>query len=410
VEIADFGVGSGNGNSTSDGDGNSSPSYDWTPGAASTVLAFEEKTTIDVEGWHEKLLRRTKSQTTVHAYDAAVKRFKQFVGERMGLTLGQAIDRIRSEDADVYEVLDRFVGWANSLQVCVRGSDSAIQLMPHTIHRYVEGTKSFLRYLGVEISNERVKQKVTLPVAEEIADVPLERKVIRTILMSDAPLMFRTGCAIMKDAGTRIGETLQIRVKDIHLDEDPVRIVIRKETTKASKHGRIEREIFITLESAELVSALILRKFLAGDKRLLSYSTKDFRETLYRVLPKMGLGQRIEGHRYWQVHPHVFRKFFFTNAVGAMGETAAHAMMGHSFYLSTYFRRPLEDRRADYRKAACNLIVMDANSSDRVKEARLEALRVVASSLGLSGPFGLLTIWLKRTTEKWLSRMRFRTP
>jgi integrase len=208
---------------------------------ASTFLDVG-KTTIDLEGWHEKLLRRTKSQTTVRAYDWAVRRFKQFVNERMGLSLEQAIDRIRSGDADVYEVLDRFVGWASSLQARVNGSESGIQLMPNTIHRYMEGTKSFLRYHSVEIYNEKVKQKVTLPVAEEIADVPLERKVIRTILMSDAPLMFRTACAIMKDAGTRIGETLQIRVKDIHLDEDPVRIVIRKETTK-SQSGKSLRDV-----------------------------------------------------------------------------------------------------------------------------------------------------------------------
>ncbi len=46
--------------------------------------------------------------------------------------------------------------------------------------------------------------------------------------------------------------------------------------------------------------------------------------------------------------PHVFRKFFFTNAVGAMGETATHAMMGHSFYPQTHYRRPpLEDSRGE---------------------------------------------------------------
>lgn len=44
--------------------------------------------------------------------------------------------------------------------------------MPNTIHRYMEGIKSILRFHGVEISNEQVKQKVTLPVAEEIAGVP----------------------------------------------------------------------------------------------------------------------------------------------------------------------------------------------------------------------------------------------
>ncbi|MDG6915268.1 MAG: hypothetical protein JRM90_04795, partial [Nitrososphaerota archaeon] len=70
-----------------------------------------------------------------------------------------------------------------------------------------------------------------------------------------------------------------------------------------TKQGRMVREVFVTRESAEMASALILRKFLTPERRLLSYSTREFREKLYRVLPKMGLGQRIEGHRYWQIHP-----------------------------------------------------------------------------------------------------------
>jgi hypothetical protein len=72
VERANFGVGGGGGNSTSDGGGNSALSSDFAPRAASTVLALAEGTTTDIEGWHEKLLRRTKSQTTVHVYDAAL--------------------------------------------------------------------------------------------------------------------------------------------------------------------------------------------------------------------------------------------------------------------------------------------------------------------------------------------------
>lgn len=70
--------------------------------------------------------------------------------------------RIRSDEAAVYEVLDKFVGWASSLQVHVKGSESAIQLMPHTIHRYVEGTKSFLRYHGVAISEDEIEKYALL--------------------------------------------------------------------------------------------------------------------------------------------------------------------------------------------------------------------------------------------------------
>ena len=185
----------------------------------------------------------------------------------------------------------------------------------------------------------------------------------------------------------RVGETMQVFVDDLHLDENPVRISIRKETVKATRQGRVGRDVFITEETVELLKALLVTKNLKGHTPLFSGDDKQLRKTLGRWLRRLELDARIPGHKYYQIHPHVFRKFFFSNAVQAMGETATHAMMGHNFYLKTYFRKPLSDRQADYRKAIPNLLVMQLNAEgeSRIKdEAKLEALKAVASSLGLN--------------------------
>jgi hypothetical protein len=168
---------------------------------------------------------------------------------------------------------------------------------------------------------------------------------------------------MMKDAGTRLGETLQVRVGDVHFEENPVRVSIRKETTKATRHGRMGREVFVTHESVEFFGQLMEQRKLGPEDPLFYRGSPinagdEFRMTLYRWLPKLGLDKKIPGHKYHQVHAHTLRKFFFSATVQSMGETAAHALMGHQFYLKTYFKKPLEGIRADYLRAASNLLVM----------------------------------------------------
>lgn len=314
--------------------------------------------TVDLEGFKEKVYRRTQSQSTVEAYMKGVNRLNEFCYYRLGLHTEEAVDRLVKGEIDVYRTLDQFVGWALTLR-----DREGLEIMPRTVQRYMEGVKKFLRYCGVEISNEKFELKVDMPVADEIPDIALDRGTIRRLLLSSMPLWVRVGIAIMKDAGTRIGETLQIRISDLHLDEEPARISIRKETTKATRHGRMGREVFVTSESVELIRGLIQAENLGGDAKLLNRSDVDqprlFRKNLIAHSTKLGLGKKIQGHKYHEIHPHIFRKFFFTNAVQAMGETATHAMMGHQFYLKTYYRRSLEDIRKDYQKAAPNLTVME---------------------------------------------------
>ena len=46
-----------------------------------------------------------------------------------------------------------------------------------------------------------------------------------------------------------------------------------------------------------------------------------------------------------------------------MGETAAHAHMGHKKWWMTYYQRPLEQRRADYLRAMPDLMVFKPEPS-----------------------------------------------
>ncbi len=356
----------------------------------STFLG-ETTTKIDFEGFKEKLLRRTKSQTTVDTYMHGVQRFEAFCKERLNQSLEDAVSDLVAGRADVYQVLDRFVGWVAG-QTDER---TGTPLMPRTAHTYVEGTKKLLRFCGVRIIVEELKEKVTLPMTSEIPDVPIEKQTLRKLLLSGMPLSMRTAIGIMSSGGTRIGETLQLLVSDIHLDEDPVRIHLRAPTTKATKQGRFDRDTFVTAEATDFIRQLIVNRKLQTADRLFpkSYTPVGFRAELKDQLVKMGMAQKIEGHKYYQIHPHVFRKFFSRNADTAMGPTACHAMMGHGDYLQVYFRKPLHERQDDYRKAIPVLSVLQATGEE---EQQLRTVLTTLRAMGLSA----------EQVKKWESELR----
>lgn len=322
---------------------------------------------VDIDGFNERLLRRTGSKSTVRSYATAFRKFEAFSEQVLNLSLEQVVEQLLSEELDVYKVLDRYVGWLNSGAV-----------MPATVSQWTTAVKSLLRYLDVEVLNETFGSKVVMPIAEQIQDVPIERDVIRKMLLSDMPLQARCAVAVMASSGMRIGEAMLVRVRDLHLDEDPVRIEVRKANVKATKQGRFSREVFISSEAAEMVKQHIEQHKLGQEDKIFGYTPARFRRTLGRWLPKWGLDKRIEGHRYHQIHPHIFRKFFFTQAVGPMGEVATHAQMGHSFYLKTYYARSLADRQADYRKAIPSLTVLQGNNEEQLrKKMALDQLRIM---------------------------------
>jgi hypothetical protein len=144
-------------------------------------------TKVDFDGFREKVLRRTKSQSMVDVYLRGVAKLAQFGQARFGLegddrqVLQGIIDDLSGrdwKDDAIYALVDRFVGWALSLDDA-RGdlcpSLKGEPIMPRTVHRHVEGIKKFLQYHGIDISNHRFREKVTLPIAAEIPEFRVER-------------------------------------------------------------------------------------------------------------------------------------------------------------------------------------------------------------------------------------------
>jgi len=61
----------------------------------------------------------------------------------------------------------------------------------------------------------------------------------------------------------------------------------------------------------------------------------------------------------FQVHFHAFRKFFYTTVSNVVGADYANAIIGHHFYLDTYYNLPEAKRREMYLKAEPHLTISD---------------------------------------------------
>ena len=88
------------------------------------------------------------------------------------------------------------------------------------------------------------------------------------------------------------------------------------------------------------------------------------------------------------IHFHAFRKFFRTEVGNAVGRDYAEALIGHHFYMDTYYNLTEEKRRELYLKAEPHLTISDYAKIERdllsvterqkeIEESHLELIRLM---------------------------------
>ena len=335
---------------------------------------------LDVDGWTDKLFRRSSSQETVDAATKALGMFERFAMQRYpslrGLHLAYPytdglLSALNAGQLDVYKVLDSFAGFASRKIVAMNDGKEA-PIKPRTVSNRVFSIANLMRFHDLQVLKETFKQKVTLPKCSEIEDPPVTADKLRK-LYTCSTLLFQTLILVLTSSGMRIGETMQLRVKDADFNSaKPAAILhLRANTTKTDT----ARDVFISDEAALALQSWILVKVKQEDdllffprKQVGKRDTKHMRRYYTKLLKKAGLAQKIENHKYYQLHLHnIGRKYFFSKTVGIIGETASHALMGHSFYLKTYYHKPLEERLADYLRTMPTLSFLKATQVSSTK-------------------------------------------
>jgi integrase len=278
------------------------------------------------------------------------------------------IAKIKSSELDAYKTLDKFVGW-------LAGNGAA----PKTIWSYVGAVKSLLEHEDVLLDKRKLR-KVQLPAKVEVSiDRIPTREELRGLILNSGPGT-RALIGLLASSGLRIGEAGSLRIGNLALLSNKITVIANK--TKS----RRTRVSFITDETAGFIREYLGSRIDSKDEWLFpdpdDPSKPCPRNTLYmrifRVLQKQGLRVKLDpDSRMYELHPHAFRKYFFSKLIGAgVDRGVAEYLMGHRFGLDNAYLRMDEERlRKEYMKAADDFMFLRDGKLDRESKERIDALQ-----------------------------------
>ena len=323
-----------------------------------------------IQNYLDSLYVISHSGSTVHIYRSAINHFKKFIQIRYSKSLDKIISELKDNKLDQYEILKEFVIYL----------DKAGK-KPASIKIWIGGTKGFLRHCGIKIYSEDFQAKVRLPKIHHQREEPLTKEIL-VRLLNNVSVKIRTMILCATASGMRIGEIVQFKLSDIDFESNPTKIRLRSEITKT----REARETFLTNEATKALKDYLTKSYdwidgepnhklvnivIFGRQELSQTSNSVSKKTplQYTVsmvnnsmkkyiknIPK--LAKRNENGRY-MIHFHAFRKFFRTEVGNAVGRDYAEALMGHHFYLDTYYNLPEEKKREMYLQAEPFLTISD---------------------------------------------------
>ncbi|WKT58509.1 tyrosine-type recombinase/integrase [Candidatus Nitrosotenuis chungbukensis] len=309
------------------------------------------------------------SRSTVISYRLSIKVLREFLNERYSIDEIQLIEKVKNDEIDIYSFLRDLVVYRDK-----KGNTA------RTIRTYMSGIKGYLRYLGIKISTDEYKQLVKSPRIVTVRDEPITKEMIVRLLHNSPPKL-QTAILVAVASGMRIGEIVQLRLSDIDFRSIPTKIKIRSDTTKT----RQSRETFITAEATKalkdyltsnfgwkenennshLLNQIIFSRTMSNkikykhpenEKSCAQLCLQKSLQTHVEKIPELDM--RNENGRK-TIHFHGFRKYFRTTVGNVCGRDFAEALIGHGFYMDTYYVLSEEQKRELYLKAEPYLTISD---------------------------------------------------
>jgi integrase len=304
-----------------------------------------------------------RSAKTAETYKSCIRLWAKFAN---AANPDELVSKIKSGQLDPYAALQSFITHLNDTKKA-----------PKTILTYYAAAKGFLLSEDVELSENKLKNKITLPqfytVSTDRAPTYDEMQRILDYARSSPPT--RLAIMMLTTSGMRISELTSLRIRDIaELDrqEGPVLIKIKAQFTKT----RTERRTFITQETAQLLREHLGDRISKPDERILPIDSDSLYTRIMRTMKKAELKTKTEPEsKRYEIHPHSFRKYFFTNLLAAgIDRGIVEGFMGHKFGLDSAYLRMSDDQlRELYAKAHESMSFLgEADSSLRSRIEKLE--------------------------------------
>jgi len=323
------------------------------------------------------------SHSTVSTYRMAITNknktgFREFLSQKYSINEFELVDKVKKNSLDVYKILNEFVVFLDS-----KG------YQPKSIMSRMPSVKGYLRNLGLRFSSEDYRQMVRIPKIIRQREEPITKELIIK-LQRNLPPKLQTVILVLSSSGMRLGELVQLEIGDINFQTIPTTIRLRAETTKT----RTERETFLTTEATNSLKEYLKRSFEWNESNnnlslkdikifgrtskiinlkkkpnpkqpqhlhaesLLHNSLRYFLEKSPELNSKNKNGRKV-------VHFHAFRKYFRTTVGNVCGRDFAEELMGHGFYMDTYYQLSVEKRREMYLQAEPHLTISDFKSVEK---------------------------------------------
>jgi len=309
------------------------------------------------------------SHKTVKTYQTSLNHLQKFTSNRYKIDSYTLIQNLKDEEIDVYELLREFIIYLDKLEVKPKG-----------IRAYLSGVKGFIRYSGIKINSDDFKYRVKVPKLIKTKEIPLTKQMIIRVL-HNCPSKLQTSIMVACSSGLRIGELVQLKLSDIDFDSKPTKITVRGNTSKT----RQSRETFITTETTNVLKDYLSRYFSwkkNNDNSHLNeryifgplsnkgrpskkpgYNVESAKLTLQKILrnhvstiPELDITNE---NGYKAIHFHGFRKYFRTIVGNVCGRDFSESLMGHQFYMDTYYQLSDDKKRELYTDVESHLTLSD---------------------------------------------------
>ncbi len=337
------------------------------------------------------------SHSTVSSYRLAITNkhktgFREFLSQKYSIDEFEFVEKVNNESLDVYKILNEYVVFLDSNNY-----------KPKSIMSRMAAVKGYLRNLGLRFNSEDYKQMVRIPRIIRQREEPVTKELIAK-LQRNLPPKLQTIVLVLSSSGIRLDELVQLELDDIDFTTHPTTISLRAETTKT----KTERETFLTTEATNSLREYLSRSFEWNEnsKNLHLKEIKIFgrtskmknlkRKSNPKQPPHLHAESLLHGSfRYFLeknpeldsrnkngrkvVHFHAFRKFFRTTVGNVCGRDFAEELMGHGFYMDTYYQLSTEKRQKMYLEAEPHLTISDFKEVEKnlktlsMKYAELEA-------------------------------------
>jgi len=248
---------------------------------------------------------------------------------------------------------------------------------PMSVYAYVNRVKNWITYtLDVDLTaKQRRILRSRLPKGKRARTVEddLTREKLQKIL-THCDTKGRALFLFLASSGIRIGEALQLRLSDIDLDHDPVKVTVRGQYTKAgdtyttfiTKEAKTALEEWLKEREDYMRSAFQKGRGLGRqrlrpeeDKRIFPFSDTVAHDLWVRALKKAGLEERDDGTKRRTMRIHMLRKWFMSQLKLVIPETVVEAFAGHTGYLDEAYRRYTCNQLADlYKRGESYLYVL----------------------------------------------------